>query len=46
MCQAKLVVNWKNGNDVTIFHHDVIVNFFLSLFSYWSRNPEIGNTPV
>ena len=20
--------------------------FFLSLFSYWSRNPEIGNTPV
>ena len=24
----KLVVNWKNGNGVTIFRHDIIVNFF------------------
>ena len=28
MCQARLVVNWENDSDVTIFHHDVIVNFF------------------
>ena len=39
----KLVVNWKNDNDVTIFWHDAIVNFawrrFVSLvkFSYWSK---------
>ena len=24
----KLVVNWKNGNGVIIFRHDIIVNFF------------------
>ena len=36
---SKLAVNWKNGNDVRIFRHDV-VNFlrrFLSFvkLSYW-----------
>ena len=25
---SKLAVNWKNDNDVTIFEHNVIVNFF------------------
>ena len=25
---SKLAVNWKNGNDVRIFRHDVVVNFF------------------
>ena len=25
---AKLAINWKNDNAVTIFQHDVIVNFF------------------
>ena len=35
--------NWKNGTDVTIFRHDVIVKFFwccfvsLIKFSYWSK---------
>ena len=38
-----MAVNWKNGNGVTIFRHDVIVNFFwrclvsLIKFSYWSK---------
>ena len=38
-----MAVNWKNVNDVTIFHHNVIVNFFwrcfvsLGAFSYWSK---------
>ena len=33
---SKLTVNWKNGNDVTIFEHGVIIKFFdvaLFLFS-------------
>ena len=39
---SKLAVNWKNCNDVTIFWHDVMVNFltfffFLVNFSYWSK---------
>ena len=25
---SKLALNWKNGNDITIFRHAVIVNFF------------------
>ena len=25
---TKLAINWKNDNGVTIFRHDVIVNFF------------------
>ena len=25
---SKLAVNWKNGNDATVFWYDVIVNFF------------------
>ena len=25
---AKLAINWKNDNAVTVFQHDVIVNFF------------------
>ena len=25
---SKLIINWKNNNDVTIFRHDVIVKFF------------------
>ena len=29
---SKLTVSWKNGNDVTIFRHEVIVKF-----SYWSQ---------
>ena len=39
----KLAVNWKNINDVTIFRHDVTVNFFcycfvtLVNFSYLSK---------
>ena len=38
-----LAINWKNVNDVKLFRHDVIVNFFwrcfISLvnFSYWSK---------
>ena len=40
--RPELVVNWKNSNDLTIFGHDVIVNFlscFVSLvkFSYWPK---------
>ena len=40
---SKLAKNPKNDNDVTIFRHDVIVNFFwgcfvsLVKFSYWSK---------
>ena len=40
---SKLAKNPKNDNDVTIFRHDVIVNFFwrcfvsLVRFSYWSK---------
>ena len=40
---SKLEVNWKNGNDVTILGHDVIVKSFwrcfvsLVKFSYWSK---------
>ena len=39
---SKLAVNLKNGNDVTIFWNNVIVNFFRFLtifinFSYWSK---------
>ena len=30
---SKLVINWKNGNDVTIFQNDAIVNF-LTLFRF------------
>ena len=29
---SKLAVNWKNGNDVTISQHDVIVNSFWRCF--------------
>ena len=38
---SRLAVNWKNGNDITIFWHDVIFKFFwrcfvsLVKFSYW-----------
>ena len=31
---SKLAKNPKNDNDVTIFRHDVIVNFFLTLFCF------------
>ena len=40
---SKLAKNPKNDNDVTIFRHDVIVNFFWRCFisfvkfSYWSK---------
>ena len=40
---SKLAKNKKNENDITIFRHDVIVNFFggcfvsLVKFSYWSK---------
>ena len=40
---SKLAVNWKNGNGVIIFWHDVTVKFFwgcsvsLVKFSYWSK---------
>ena len=40
---SKLVVNWKNGNDLTIFWSNVIVNIFWGCFvssvnfSYWSK---------
>ena len=40
---SKLVINWKNSNDVTVFMHDVIIKFFwrsvvsLVMFSYWSK---------
>ena len=39
----KMVINRKNDNGVTVFRHDVIVNFFWSCafslvkFSYWSK---------
>ena len=29
---SKLAVNWKNGNDVTVFRHNVIVKFFWHCF--------------
>ena len=38
-----MAINWKNGNDVTIFWNDVIVKFFwrcfvsLVKFSYWTK---------
>ena len=33
---SKLAMNWKNDNDVTVFRHDVIVNFFdVVLFLLW-----------
>ena len=40
---SKLAKNLKNGNDVTIFGHNVVANFFdvcfvsLVNFSYWSK---------
>ena len=40
---SKLVKNPKNGNDITIFRHDVNIKFFwrcfvcLVKFSYWSK---------
>ena len=40
---SKLAINWKKDNDVTIFRHYIIVNFFgrcfafLMNFSYWSK---------
>ena len=40
---SKLAKSKKNENDITIFRHDVIVNFFggcfvcLVKFSYWSK---------
>ena len=40
---SKLAIHRKNDNDVTIFRHDIIVNFFwrclvsLVNFSYWSK---------
>ena len=40
---SKLAINWKNGNDITIFRHEVIVKSFcrcfvsLLNFSYWSK---------
>ena len=39
----KLLINWKNNNDVTIYKNDVIVKFFWSCcvflvkFNYWSK---------
>ena len=33
---SNLAINWKNDNDVTVFRHDVIVNFFdVVLFLLW-----------
>ena len=40
---SKLVLNWKNDNDVTFYRYDVIVQLFwrflvsLVKFSYWSK---------
>ena len=40
---SKLVINWRNDNDLTIFQNDVIVKCFwrfsvsLMKFSYWSK---------
>ena len=40
---VKLAVNWKNGNDVTIFRYEIVVKFFwrcfvsLVNFRYWSK---------
>ena len=40
---SKLVINLKNNNDITVYRHEVIVNFFwlclvfLVWFSYWSK---------
>ena len=42
---SKFAINWKNGNDVTIFQNGIMINFFLMLFfslaklSYWSKCP-------
>ena len=39
---SKLVINWKNSNDVTIFRHDVSSRFFdavLFLLSSWVTGP-------
>ena len=30
----KLAINWKKDNDVTIYHHDAIVDFFIYLFIF------------
>ena len=44
---SKLAINWKIGNDVTIFSHDIIINFFdARLFIFITDWPEIGNTPI
>ena len=31
---SKLAINWENNNDLIIFRHDVIVNFFLTGFCF------------
>ena len=44
---SKLAINWKIGNDVTIFSHDIIINFFdAGLFIFIRDWPEIRNTPI
>ena len=30
----KLAIKWKKDNDVTIYHHDAIVDFFIYLFIF------------
>ena len=36
---AKLAVNWRNGNEVTIFHRQIFVTFcfFFVKFSHWTK---------
>ena len=38
--RSKLAINQKNDKDVTVFRHDIIVNFFdvaVFPFSYWFK---------
>ena len=41
----KLAIHRKNENDVTIYRHDLIIKFFLTVFCSLV-NPEIENAPV
>ena len=34
---SKLAIDWKSDNDVTVFLHDVVINFLLTLFCFSCR---------
>ena len=39
---SKLAINWKNDNDITIFWHDVSVNFFFDVVLFLLPSSGIG----